>query len=264
MQPFAQARCAAFADQDFYLTECMCQDKTIYGQVINLFGATHPPIVLRMHTAAFYFASQLKKNIGIDLTKSKDPDALVALRWLEVIDGLSDVPLKLSMAECLNLPKVVIEHGNIVQVLPDLAGFVGSDVNSRYPGYPSDEAKFMEKCLVPARDSIRPHENQSKDSQPIMSSPDRGPAIEKGGDLLLTRKDVPKLPPTAVRDCAFRMAGITDEIASMDQLDKDMLYMRAAWEIPSEFAEKYASQLSADKRTKLQTIVKSGIACNEP
>jgi hypothetical protein len=50
----------------------------------------------------------------------------------------------------------------------------------------------------------------------------------------------------------------------MDQLDKDMLYMRAAWELPSEFAEKYPSQLSADKRTKLQMIVKSGVTCNEP
>jgi hypothetical protein len=181
-----------------------------------------------------------------------------------VIDGLSDVPLKLSMASCLNFPKIVVQHGNIVQVLPDLAGFVGSDVNSRHPGYPGDEARFMEKCLAPAHDSIRPPENRSKTSQPIISAPDTGQAIEKQTDLLSTRKDVPKLPPTAVRDCAFRMAGITDEIAMMDQLDKDMLYMRASWELPSEFAEKYASQLSADKRTKLQTIVKSGVTCNEP
>jgi hypothetical protein len=264
MQPFAQDHCAKFANQDFYLTRCMCQDKSIYGQVINLFGATHPPIVLRMHTAAFYFASQLRQNIGIDLTKSTEPDALVALLWLQVIDGLSDVPLKLSMAACMNFPKVVVEHGNIVQVLPDLAGFVGPDASTQHPGYPSDEAKFIEKCLVPGHDSVRPPDNQSKTPQSTISTPNTDHTTVKQTDLLSTRKDVEKLPPTAVRDCAFRMAGITDEIATMDQLDKDMLYMRAAWELPSEFAEKYPSQLSADKRTKLQMIVKLGATCNEP
>jgi hypothetical protein len=87
--------------------------------------------------------------------------------------------------------------------------------------------------------------------------------VENQDYLLSTRKH-PNIPPVAVRDCLFQMAGITDEIAAMDQLDKDMLYMRAASEIPSEFAEDYASRLSADKRMKLQTIIKSGDACNEP
>jgi hypothetical protein len=107
-----------------------------------------------------------------------------------------------------------------------------------------------------------PTENRSKDVEPT-SAPDGNKAAENQAYLLSTRMQ-PKLPPVAVRDCIFRIAGITDDIAAMDQLDKDMLYMRAASEIPSEFAEKYASQLSADKRTKLQTIIKSGDACNEP
>jgi CHAT domain len=128
-----------------------------------------------------------------------------------------------------------------------------------------DWAGFSVYGGLPQRTStadIRPTGNRSKNSQPT-SAPDENKAVENQDYLLSTRKH-PNIPPVAIRDCLFQMAGITDEIAAMDQLDKDMLYMRAASEIPSEFAEDYASRLSANKRMKLQTIIKSGDACNEP
>jgi hypothetical protein len=260
MQPFAYGHCGGFSDQDFYLTRCMCQDKTIYNQATNLFGPTHPPIVLRMHTAAFYFAAQVKKNAGVDLLHPKEPDAFVALRWLEVIDGLSDVPLKLSMASCLDLPKQLTEGGNIIQVLPDLAGFVGAQSSTQHPGYPADESKFMQACLAtkPANPTL------TKTPSSATNNPEPASDDKLQADILATRKGGTKLPTVEARDCAFRMAGITSELSSMDQLDKDLLYIRAGYDLPSEFAEKYASQISDDKRTKLQILIKSGVSCSQP
>ncbi len=253
LQPFAQSHCATSANKDFFLTRCMCDDKMIYSQAISLFGSTHPPIILRMRTAAVSFSSEFKKKIGIDLTTSELPNADVARHWLVVIDTFSAVPLKMSFANCWSLTDKVVAGGNIVQILPDLAGFDPTKVNLQYPGYPKDEAQLMRECLATPRP-------KKKEFRTVPSSIELFPFTKAQSDLLLTRKHT-EIPSIKVRDCVFRTAGVNANVASMDQLDKDILYVNAGSESATEFATRYRSQLALDSRNILQIIVKSGVPC---
>ena len=148
LRPFAERYCSKYAGEDFYLTRCMCKEKKKYSEVLSLFGATHPPIVLRMYSAA----NELIHKLGIDKDVNKvfpgrSPDLVTAVNWFKIIDAITDVPLKLSMPECLRMPDVVASGGNIVQIFPDLAGIVGDKGSANYPGYPADEGSFMSNCL---------------------------------------------------------------------------------------------------------------------
>jgi hypothetical protein len=129
-----------------------------------------------------------------------------------------------------------------------------------HPGYPADESKFIQACLAtkPASPTL------TKTPSSATSNPELDSNDNVRADILATRKDGTKLPTVEALDGAFRMAGITSELSSMDQLDKDLFYIRAGHDLPSEFAEKYASQISDDKRTKLQILIKSGVSCSEP
>jgi tetratricopeptide (TPR) repeat protein len=164
LESFAPAHCGAFANRDFYLTECTCQNKSIYRQVINLFGSTHPPIVLRIYTATASFLSSLKANVGVDLTTSKKPVAGVTLFWLALINGLSDVPLKLSWVQCSDFQKMRAQiQGSIGQELPDLARFRMSGLNRKNPGYPTEEeeAVIVGNCLTNGDDTPVTSETKS-------------------------------------------------------------------------------------------------------
>jgi hypothetical protein len=258
LQPFAVKHCSDFAGQDFYLTRCMCGDKGIYTQVLQLFGSTHPPIVLRMYTAATRFAQEVKQNPGIELTSDTNPNIAIARGWLILLDGLLDVPLKLSLADCWQLSKVVTPGGNIVQVLPDFAGFVGPAASSKYPGYPADESAFMAQCLLGPKNGAK-----STPQQP-------GNSGNAEIELLSKRIDLNRMPSVSARNCSLRMAGVMDALAGLDDLDLDMLYMRAARDTPAEFAvaktettppKKYATLMPLDGRNRLQTIIKSGTPC---
>ncbi|HXC62347.1 MAG TPA: hypothetical protein VNV63_06700, partial [Nitrospiria bacterium] len=160
MASFAPAHCGAFANQDFYLTLCTCQNKSIYQQVISVFGSTHPPIVLRMYTAAASFLSSLKTNLGIDLVKSKNAAAGPGLYWLLLINGLSDVPLKLSWVQCSDFQRIRSQvTGSIAQELPDLARFRMSGLNRKNPGYPTEDEEvvlMMGKCMSSRTDAPVP------------------------------------------------------------------------------------------------------------
>jgi tetratricopeptide (TPR) repeat protein len=154
--PFATAHCGAFANQDFYLMRCTCQNKSIYRDVVNLFGSTHPPIVLRMYTAAASYLSSLKTNVGIDLTTSQNPMAGSALYWLALINGLSDVPLKLSWVQCSDFKKVRDQvEQSIGQEVPDLARFRMSRLNRKNPGYPTEDEEILltASCLTTGNDA---------------------------------------------------------------------------------------------------------------
>ena len=87
--------------------------------------------------------------------------------------------------------------------------------------------------------------------------------IVRSQDLMNVQRPLPELPPVDIRDCDFQMAGLANEIAGMDQMDRDLLFANAAEEAPDEFAQRYSS-LSPEKRDRLQTIVKSRIGCQHP
>ncbi len=100
------------------------------------------------------------------------------------------------------------------------------------------------------------------------------PTHDKKADLLSSRSGAAHIIPVpSVRDCAFRMAGVVGNVATLDQLDKDLVYLRASEDTPSAFAARqttttipksYAALIPADGRTKLQTIIKSHVACEPP
>ncbi len=147
IQPFAEKTCEQNAWQDYFLTRCMCVRKDRYVKTVQLFGATHPPIVLRMYAAA----KEYLKKLGIDKDVSvafpgHTRHLVAAVNWFRIIDVLTDVPLKLSMPVCLGTLDYIADSGRLAQVIPDLAGFFGTDRSTVYPGYPADEGALMSEC----------------------------------------------------------------------------------------------------------------------
>jgi hypothetical protein len=125
----------------------MCAEKKRYCQVLGLFGPTHPPILLRMHSAAKEFGNKL----GIEKDVNKvfpvpSSDLTRAIFWYNLIDGLTNVPLKLAMPECLRLSDQVRDDGQLIQIVPDLAGFTKGKGSKTFPGYPANEDTYFAEC----------------------------------------------------------------------------------------------------------------------
>jgi hypothetical protein len=90
-------------------------------------------------------------------------------------------------------------------------------------------------------------------------------------DMLARPAPVQRLPSSHQRDCTFRMAGIERNISGLDALDRDVLYWRAAALTPAIFSKQstqtdppvsYAVLIPAEGRNKLQTIIKTHLACD--
>jgi hypothetical protein len=101
-----------------------------------------------------------------------------------------------------------------------------------------------------------------------------GPASkgEAQADLLSRKISMHNMPSVGVEECVFQLAKITQYLSRLDQLDKDMLYLRAAIYAPAEFAAHgtetepsipYAKLIPEKGRTRLQTIIKSRIGCSQ-
>lgn len=147
LEPFVEEHCVKNAGQDFYLTRCMCTDRDRYKEVVQLFGATHPPIVLRMYAAARSFFHRLGIDRDVNAVfPGHSPELVAAVNWFNIIDALTDAPLKLALPVCLGVPDYVADAGRVVQVIPDLAGFFGGGGSKSYPGYPADESVFFSEC----------------------------------------------------------------------------------------------------------------------
>ena len=63
------------------------------------------------------------------------------------------------------------------------------------------------------------------------------------------------LPQVEVRDKAFSQAGLTDDVKSWDQLDRDMLFLRARASTGDSLAESYP-KLSKKKLRALVDVLK--------
>jgi hypothetical protein len=149
LQPFAEENCMEKAGRDFYLTLCMCQRKELYNRAVRVFGATHPPIVLRMHLAAKEFTEKLTSDKDIKpVFTGTSRDLEAARTWIYVMGAMMDAPLKLAWPACYKeVMSVVADDGQLVQILPDLAGVLGPKASRVYPGYPVDEGALRSQCI---------------------------------------------------------------------------------------------------------------------
>lgn len=149
LQPFAEQKCTEEAGRDFYLTLCMCQRKELYKRAVSVFGGTHPPIVLRMYLAAKEFNEKLTSDKDIKPALAGASRDLEAARtWTYVMLAIMDAPLRLAWPACnKEVMSAVADDGQIVQVLPDLAGVLGPKASRVHPGYPADEGALTSQCI---------------------------------------------------------------------------------------------------------------------
>jgi hypothetical protein len=193
---FAHQNCQTYANQDFFLSRCLCSDIKLYSQIRPWFSSSHPPMILRMYVAAMQFLVQIKNEGDVDATTTKNPQLLVAVKWLMMMHALLDVPLKLSVAECTLVPLLGATGGSsIAQILPDFAGF-GSKGSTKYFGYPADEPAFLKSCK---KDETRSSESKQRDSPDLNHSPDGPPVV------------TPNAPPVSQGQLSFGCAKLDND-----------------------------------------------------